>query len=283
MSFLHSSTASAAEANATAKADITTIASTQVADEYICQPWDEGDWVPTTKSGKQKSPNVIRSEFQKYIDSVNETQTAIIGKLGINNNSFRKFMNPKTYKDQWSATQNGTYWAAARLLEQVKYSKEQETKAAKKRKRTNNTENTDENARTPKKAKSQLKLEAEILMGNITAVNLCDNDMIPVYDSCPDLVKKCKEFLSREGVTKAAFCRSLGDLNQNSLNPFLLGKKQDQCGNISYIRSYIFFEQLRIMENTPKLSRRLKNEVEHAPSGFSTERERTSKWVIGFR
>lgn len=108
MSFLYSSTASVAGAIATAKADITTIASTQVADEYICQPWDEGDWVPTTKSGKQKSPNVIRSEFQKYIDSVNETQTAIIGKLGINNNSFRKFMNPKTYKDQWSATQNGT-------------------------------------------------------------------------------------------------------------------------------------------------------------------------------
>eukprot|EP00555_Chaetoceros_dichaeta_P008245 CAMPEP_0198274036 /NCGR_PEP_ID=MMETSP1447-20131203/58901_1 /TAXON_ID=420782 /ORGANISM="Chaetoceros dichaeta, Strain CCMP1751" /LENGTH=263 /DNA_ID=CAMNT_0043967985 /DNA_START=11 /DNA_END=799 /DNA_ORIENTATION=- len=263
MSFLYSSTAS----------------STQDVDEYVCQPWEEDNWVPTTKSGKQKSPNVIRGEFQKHIDSVNETQTAIIGKLGINNNSFRKFMNPKTYKDQWSATQNGTYWAAARLLEQVKYSKEQETKAAKKRKRTtNNTENTDENAGTHKKSKSQLKLEAEILMGNITAVRLGDNDMIPVYDSCADLVKKCKEFLSREGVTKAAFCRSLGDLNQNSLNPFLLGKKQDQCGNITYLRTYIFFEQLRIIENKPKSSRRLKNEVEHAPSGFSLEKQRTSKW-----
>lgn len=30
------------------------------------------------------------------------TQTQIIEKMGVNNNTFRRFMNPKTYKDQRS-------------------------------------------------------------------------------------------------------------------------------------------------------------------------------------
>ena len=39
-------------------------------------------------------------------------------------------MNPKTYKDQWSALQNGTYSSAARLLEEVKYSEAKAKKSA---------------------------------------------------------------------------------------------------------------------------------------------------------
>mmetsp|Transcript_31399 Transcript_31399/g.54613 ORF Transcript_31399/g.54613 Transcript_31399/m.54613 type:complete len:96 (+) Transcript_31399:52-339(+) len=30
-------------------------------------PWEERNWVPTTKSGKQKTPNMIRNELQRYI------------------------------------------------------------------------------------------------------------------------------------------------------------------------------------------------------------------------
>ena len=83
-------------------------------------PWEQEDWVPRTKSGKQKTPNVIRNELQRYIDEckANNTsnQTAIIAEMSVNNNSFRRFMNPKTYKGAWSAAQNGTYWAAARYV-----------------------------------------------------------------------------------------------------------------------------------------------------------------------
>jgi hypothetical protein len=62
----------------------------------------------------------------------------------------------------------------------------------------------------------------------------------------------------------------MGDLNSNSLNRFLAGKNQDQCGNITYKRAYVFFEKLRILEGKPKSSKRLSNEA-NQPQGFSTE------------
>ena len=59
------------------------------------KPWEMDGWVPATKSGKQKTPNVIRGELQRYIDARNAdgtmTQTRIIQKMGVNNNSFRRF------------------------------------------------------------------------------------------------------------------------------------------------------------------------------------------------
>jgi len=44
--------------------------------------------------------------------------------MGLNYSSFGKFMNPKTYKDQWSATSNRTYWAGAKLLARLEHEKE---------------------------------------------------------------------------------------------------------------------------------------------------------------
>ena len=87
-----------------------------------------------------------------------------------------------------------------------------------------------------------------------------------------------KDFL-KQGVTKVAFCCALGDINQNSLNPFFMGKNQDQCGTICYPRAYRFFETKRILEGEKKLAHRLMNEAEH-PNGFSLEKKRASKWVL---
>ena len=56
--------------------------------------------------------------------------TALGRKMGVNNNTFRRFMDPKTYKDQWSGLQNGTYWAGARLLEEARHDEEKAKKAA---------------------------------------------------------------------------------------------------------------------------------------------------------
>lgn len=149
-------------------------------DDDTLMPWEEDDFVPRTASGKQKSPNQIRGELQRYIDASSETQTAIIGHLGVNNNSFRKFMNPKTYKNQWSAVQNGTYWAAARFLAQKKH--EAKT-AGKKRKAVDGA-----SGGAAKKSASTSRMEAELLMARINQVELPANT--PVYDSCPELVKK---------------------------------------------------------------------------------------------
>ena len=67
----------------------------------------------------------------------------------------------------------------------------------------------------------------------------------------------------------------LGGLNNNSLNRFLAGKKQDQAENITYRRAYAFFEKKRLLEGRTKSKARLTNEMEH-PSGFPLERPRTT-------
>mmetsp|Transcript_31658 Transcript_31658/g.36935 ORF Transcript_31658/g.36935 Transcript_31658/m.36935 type:complete len:316 (-) Transcript_31658:247-1194(-) len=270
--------------------------------EEEIMPWDEDGWVPTSKSGKQKTPNMIRNELQRYIDECKanktSTQTAIIGKMNVNNNSFRRFMNPKTYKGTWSATQNGTYWAAAKLLESVKYEQEESKKAAKKaakksastgkRKALSSANGEDAStaaaAAAGKKAKTTttaskatMKIQAQELVDRVLAVEgVSEED--GVFDTCPQLVTKIKEFLTRDGVTKALLLSAFGGINNNSLARFLAGKKQDQCANVSYKQGYIFFEKLRILEGKPKSASRLKNESMN-PTGFSLAKDR-GHWYI---
>lgn len=80
---------------------------------------ESGDYTPASKSGKQKSPNEIRSEIRKYLASSGSTQTKFLQEIGVNSNSYGKFMQG-AYKNAWSAVENGTYWAAARFLARLK-------------------------------------------------------------------------------------------------------------------------------------------------------------------
>jgi hypothetical protein len=254
-------------------------------------PWEDVDFVPETKSGKQKSPNMIRNELQRYIDTSGRTQTAILQEMEVNNNSFRRFMNPKTYKNQWSATENGTYWAAARLLARVQH-EEQERKKKQggnknKRKATTVSESTGtiegffepaKKAKSSTKSAAEKKANAEEWMRQVLAtpdadISTSDNDNVIIYDSCPQLVKKIKDCLqNHDGMTKAAFCRiALNGTNSNSLTRFLAAKKQDQQASAVYKLAYAFFEKFRIMNGQGKSKQRLKNETEQGPEGFSTE------------
>lgn len=79
------------------------------------QYWMDPQWVPTNANGKQKTPNSIRSDLAAFMDANKFSRSKVISALGVNPNSFRKFMQHK-YADQWRATENGTYWAAARLV-----------------------------------------------------------------------------------------------------------------------------------------------------------------------
>lgn len=188
---------------------------------------------------------------------------------------------------------NGTYWAAARLLEQVKYDKEQAKKLGKKsgtKRKSDTSENGGDKkmkassngqpvaTTTTTKTKAQLESEAMQLIQRILDVEGVPSNI--VYDSCPQLVKKIKDFLARPGMTKKAFCTALDNLNNNSLGKFLAGKGQDQCGNVTYRAGYVFFEKLRILEGKPKSAARRKNETEH-PEGFSLVKARACKWVFG--
>ena len=299
------------KANTANKANVASTASTanavlNLSDDEEMMPWEEDGWVPCSKTGKQHTPNMIRNQLQRYIDECKanrtSTQTEIISKMGVNNNSFRRFMNPKTYKSAWSATENSTYWEGAKLLERVKYEKEQAKKAKKKsvkRKAIDEPSSTAEAKKTKgdtsspvapkptptattnaaesvKKTKAQLKQELMELVQRISAV-VSVKHQDPVYDTCPQVVAKTKLFLQREGMTKALLLTALGDINSNSMNRFLSGKKQDQCGNVSYKEAYIFFEKLRVLEGKNKTKARLKNESEH-PNGFSLVKKRSGSW-----
>ena len=211
-------------------------------------------------------------------------------------NTFRRFMNPKTYKDQWSATQNGTYWAAGRLLEQVKHEKAKAKKAekavkrksaggdgttAKKAKAGSFMDNVAASSSTAATSSKVSKAEALAFLARINAVQGVPDNV--VYDSCPQLVTKIKAFLQRDGITKKDLCQALGNINNNSMGRFLSGKGQDQCGTVTYKAAYVFFEKLRILEGQKKSAARVKNEAEH-PTGFSLTKSRGGlycKWLPG--
>jgi hypothetical protein len=162
----------------------------------------------------------------------------------------------------------------------VDYEKEVAKKAAKltgKRKSTTTTVETGVVTTSTKKAKTgkASKEEAEELIQRINAVVMLNTNA--VYDTCPEVVAKIKAFLLRDGVTKAMLCTALGNINNNSMGRFLSGKKQDQCGNITYQSAYIFFEKLRILEGKAKSKARLKNEVAN-PNGVSEMYNSTTRF-----
>ena len=143
--------------------------------------------------------------------------------MGVNNNSFRKFMDPGTYKNQWSATQNGTYWAGAKLLAQVAYDKELAKKMNKGKRKSSGGDSSTAAPGGAKKAKvageasssaprkksaAEVKLEALQLIQRINAVEGVHESV--VYDTCPQVVTKIKSFLQRDGMTKANLLLAFG-------------------------------------------------------------------------
>ena len=58
------------------------------------------------------TPGRLRGQIRKLLESTDIKITELQRMLGVNANSYGKFMNGK-YKDPWAATQNGTYHAAA--------------------------------------------------------------------------------------------------------------------------------------------------------------------------
>ena len=123
-----------------------------------------------------------------------------------------------------------------------------------------------------KKAKHPTKME--VFMERVNAVEgVPSSDDLKIYDSCTEVRSKIRAFLDRDGVTKKALCRALGDMNHNSLNQFLNAQGQKRAGTIAYKQAYVFFEKLRILEGEPKSFDRLRNEAK-LPEGFSCEPEK---------
>lgn len=260
---------------------------TEAGDVSDDEPWLDNEYAVMTKSGKQKSPNMIRNALQKYIDNSGRTSKSVIEELRVSANSFYKFMNPKKYKDAWNATQNETYWAGARLLCKVEILKKREKKTNSKKRTSEDGASDAGGAPAVKKAKKanakQAKQDAEDWMNKVLQIDLgSPDDSIFIYDSCPIVVKKIKACLSDvDGMNKSSFCRvALRGSNAQSLARFLTSKQQDQAANKVYRLAYIFFEKLRIMKNEPKSAARLKNESE-LPKGFNTAIQKSTWFYVG--
>lgn len=268
--------AAAGAALAPLKSDRTSIetaatAASDLDDEDLVPYWEEDEWVPLSKAGKQRTPNQIRSELQKYLDTQQTehgtTQTVLLQRIGASYASFRKFMNPKYYKNPWSAVENDTYWTAARFLEELRIQPKAKTAPSAKRASTV-TASTGEPAAKKQKAGGADKAAFCTLVQRIQAVVTGVDDEKIVYDGCPVVVKKIKAFLAdTPGVTKGAFCQALR-VQAVQLNKFLLAKKQDGAGQVVYARAYAFFEQKRVLDKEAKSKVRLKNESLLSPHGF---------------
>lgn len=64
------------------------------------------------EEGTRVTPGRLRGQINKLLQDTDIKITEFQKIIGVNANSYGKFMHGK-YKDPWSATQNGTYWAAA--------------------------------------------------------------------------------------------------------------------------------------------------------------------------
>jgi hypothetical protein len=169
-------------------------------DEEELMPWEQDDFVPRTSSGRQRSPNNIRNQLQRYyMDGSSETETAIIERMGVSYDDFYAFMNPsKAYKtNQWAALENKTYWAAARWLEQAKHEAKIDHQASKKRKTVSGLPSLrDTLASNPFSNRGRLTREHRAMTPPLVA--LVDEmelpSVIPVYDSSREVAKKVRTF-----------------------------------------------------------------------------------------
>jgi hypothetical protein len=273
-------------------------------------PWDDPDWIPLTKSGRQKTPNVIRGELQRFIDSSAQSQTSILRDAGITPSSFAKFMNRKYYKHAESAYQNASYWRGARYLakmmahqqQQTKKSKKDEattiaavTSGAEKRKASTSKDSSDgtlvvaskklkKTAGPPKETAAEAEAWMRLVLdfeGQQETEKAQMASLDRIFDACTVVVKNIKQCLvDHPGLTKVAFCQvALGGCSPATLNKFLMAKGQNGQASMVYPSAYAFFERLRIMKGEAKSKARRKNEQEK-PDGFDTSILRQTTLVM---
>ncbi|KAI9344291.1 hypothetical protein BDR26DRAFT_932774 [Obelidium mucronatum] len=200
----------------------------------------------------------LRRRINEFLAQKTMTQTEFLRQTQTNSNSFRRFMS---YKGAHKGNGIGLYVTGSWFFDCL----DRKIKAEK------------ANAGGGSKSKTA-KSEAESLFAKIAAAQLPADQAI--YDDCDVVRQKIFEFLAIDGVTKTALLRAMGNVNGNSLAPFLSAKGPTAgCNNLTYRAAYTFFERKRIAFDEPKTAKRIKAEQEHA-GGFSTEKERKFGWVM---
>jgi hypothetical protein len=244
-------------------------------EECLCQ-----GWYPQRKNGNPKTPNVIRNDIRKFLqEEWTSTKTAFLREIGVNANSFNKYMSGN-YKNKWSATSNGTHYAAGVFLERERIKKKYRKKNdSKKRKRDDASAGSSSSSSTSSSSKKSKKDEGMLLLASIATVDVPLDS--PVYDNCDIIRRKINRFLMDSCVSQAAFLRALGGIQAGSLANFRKMKgKGAGASNCIYPAAYRFFEQKRILDNKPKSNARKEAELNFGAQGYRLRHDDGRRWVI---
>lgn len=232
-----------------------------------------GGYQAVNEAGKPITPGQVRSEIRQYLLESGSTQSKFLSDIGVNSNSYGKFMNG-TYKDPWAACQNGTYEAACiffaikKLKDQILDLESSDDKPTRKRAHDESGTNGGSSSSEPRQYVSQKKsrnvVDAEL--ADILAVDV--PSPCPVFANCDEVREMIREYLDTSGVTQSRWLKAI-DVASNSLSRFLhMTGKGMGAGNSVYQIAWRFFEQKRILEGLPKSARRLEQEQRWGESGF---------------
>jgi len=82
------------------------------------QYWLDPSWVPTDRRGRAVKPDEIRRGLVRFLKQTDMTKTAFLLQLGVNANSFNKFVNKNAYVGDYNtrAMMNSTYLKGAQFV-----------------------------------------------------------------------------------------------------------------------------------------------------------------------
>lgn len=200
--------------------------------------------------------NQIRRKIRSLIDSGEVKVTHWLRELGVNSNSYGRFMK---LKGPTSGVDNQTFHAA------YKYFKKREI------------------AKVPAPSKKRKSTDGKTVSPTATIPDVHDfilpgeeQDDVEVYDTGDEIRRKIAAHLRKDGITAAGFLRELASLYhtqdrtfQNSQLTKFRGYKSADQGNQNgiFYTAYVYFEKIRLKEGKPKSKHRLAME-DKWPGGF---------------
>jgi len=197
------------------------------------------DW-QDDNSKKMPSPNVLKGQIRKFLASSGCKITAFQKIIGVNSNSYNKFMNGK-YKDQWSATANSTYSSAAYFFWREK--KVGKTKSI------GALWSSDQPARPA-----------------LPDVSSVVPDSSDIYLTPQEVRKELSSLCGSYACTQADIAKAAGAPNANSMSRFMSaggefgGQDQD-----FYSMAALYVEKMRVHLGKPKSKKRKALEQEQQP------------------
>lgn len=204
--------------------------------------------------------NAVRRKIRNWIESgamkIGEFQNT----LGVSSKAYTSFMNRT---GTWDGDGCDTYYKAAT------YFKKRELQGLPIK------------LNKPKKPRTAAGAKSAEQAFDVSGVELPGeaNDKVPIFDTCDEIRKKIRTFLTKDGVTQAAFAREIskGVSEEKKVSPanlrYFMTRKGPLDGNTNstFYAAYVFFEKLRVKEGKAKSKFREEMEGVHGREGVDVE------------